>query len=84
LSGYTIVENTQSTTAAFMGLSVNCPSGKRAVGGGGFTQTPAAGVSVRNSFPLTGGAGWLVVVEAKAPGAGWNYKVQAVCATVAA
>jgi hypothetical protein len=84
LSGYAIVESTQSTTAAFMGLSVSCPSGKRALGGGGGTSTPAAVVSVRNSFPLPGGTGWLVVVEAKNPGSGWSYKVQAVCATVAA
>jgi hypothetical protein len=67
-----------------MGLSVNCPSGKQAIGGGGGTPTPAAGVTVRNPFPLPGGAGWLVVVDAKTPGSGWSYKVQAVCATVAA
>jgi len=83
LSGYTIVESTQSTKAGFMGLSVNCPAGKRALSGGGGTATPGAGVSVRNSFPLPGGTGWLVVVEAKTPGNGWSYKVQAVCATVA-
>jgi hypothetical protein len=81
LSGYTVVERTQSTTAGFMGLSVDCPSGSRPLGGGGGTPTPAAGVSVRNSFPTT--TGWLVVVEAKTPGAGWSYKVQAVCAKVA-
>jgi len=83
LSGYTIVESTQSTKAAFMGLSVNCPAGRRALGGGGGTATPGAGASVRNSFPLPSGTGWLVVVEAKTPGNGWSYKVQAVCATVA-
>jgi hypothetical protein len=85
LGGYTIVEKTLSTTAGFMGLSVNCPSGTRALGGGGGTSTPAAGVTVRNSLPLSGaaGTGWLVVVEAKTPGSGWSYTVQAVCATVA-
>lgn len=83
LSGYTIVQKTTTSTAGFMGASVTCPTGTRALGGGGGTQTPAAGVSVRNSFPLTGGTGWLVVVEAKTPGTGWNYVVQAVCAKVA-
>jgi hypothetical protein len=81
LSGYAVVEKTQSTTASFMGLSVACPAGKRPIGGGGGTPTPAAGVTVRNSFPT--GNSWLVVVDAKSPGSGWSYKVQAVCATVA-
>jgi hypothetical protein len=53
----------------------------RAVGGGGGTPTPAAGVSVRNSFPTTNGAGWFVVAEAKSPGSGWSYRVDAVCVT---
>jgi hypothetical protein len=81
LSGYTVVEKLQSTTASSMGILVNCPSGKRPLGGGGLTPTPGAGVTVRNSFPS--GSGWLVVVDAKSPGSGWTYKAQAVCATVA-
>jgi hypothetical protein len=67
-----------------MGIQVNCPPGKRPLGGGGFTQTPGAGVTVQNSFPVGGSQpGWLVVVQAKTPGNGWSYKAQAVCAVIA-
>jgi hypothetical protein len=83
ISRYTIVEKTSSTKNSSMGVQVNCPAGTRALGGGGGTQTPGAGVTVRNSFPVTGTTpGWLVVVDAKTPGSGWNYKVMAVCAAV--
>ena len=83
LSGYTIVSKTVTSTTGVLSASVNCPSGKRALGGGGGTATPGAGVTVRNSFPLPGGSGWLVVADAKSPGSGWSYEVDAVCATVA-
>jgi len=79
LSGYTIVQKTLTTTAGSQGVSVNCPTGTVAVGGGGGTPTPGAGVSLRNSFPLQGGVGWLVVAEARSPGSGWSYTVDAVC-----
>jgi hypothetical protein len=84
VSKYAIVEKTGSSTTASLGIQVNCPAGTRPVGGGGFTQTPAAGVHVRNSFPVTGTSpGWLVVLDATKPGTGWNYKAMAVCAAVA-
>jgi hypothetical protein len=82
LSGYVVVQGTpSSTTNAFQGVSATCPAGTRPIGGGGFTQTPGAGVSVRNSFPTT--TGWLVVVDAKTPSPAWNYIPHAVCAAVA-
>ena len=83
ISRYTIVQTTRSTTSGSMGIQVNCPTGTRPLGGGGGTSTPAAGVTVRNSFPVGGSTpGWLVVVDAKTPGAGWSYQAQAVCAVV--
>jgi len=84
ISKYTLVEKKGSTTAKFLAVQVNCPSGTRALGGGGGTPTPGAGVSMRNSFPVGGTQpGWLVVAEAKTPGNGWSYEVDAVCAAVA-
>lgn len=84
VSGYRIVETTRSTTNASQGVQVNCPAGTRPLGGGGFTQTPGAGVTVRNSFPVgSPNPGWLVVADAKTPGSGWNYRAIAVCAAVA-
>ena len=84
VSGYALVEKTASTTAKFLAVQVNCPAGTRPLGGGGGTPTPGAGVSVRNSFPVGGTQpGWLVVAEAKTPGTGWSYEVDAVCAAVA-
>lgn len=82
ISGLTIVTKTSSSTAGFQGVSINCPAGTRVLGGGGGTTTPGAGVSVRNSFPLNGNAGWIVVAEAERPGTGWSYTVDAVCAKV--
>lgn len=82
LSGYVVVQGpASSTTNAFQGISVACPAGTRPLGGGGFTQTPGAGVTVRNSFPTT--TGWLVVVDAKTPSPAWNYLPHVVCAAVA-
>jgi len=83
VSGLTIVAHTTTTTAGFQAVSVSCPAGKRALGGGGGTPTPGAGVSLRNSLPLGGNAGWIVVAEAKSPGSGWSYTANAVCAIVA-
>jgi hypothetical protein len=84
VSGYVLVEKKASTTNKFLAVQVNCPSGTKPLGGGGGTPTPGAGVSVRNSFPVGGTQpGWLVVAEAKTPGAGWSYEVDAVCAAVA-
>jgi hypothetical protein len=82
LSGYSVVEGAFVSTTTFSQTArATCPAGKRPTGGGGFTQTAGAGVSVRNSFPT--GQTWLVVVDAKTPGSGWNYRAFAVCATVA-
>ena len=83
LSGYTIVQKSASSTTGLLGVSVSCPAGKRALGGGGFTQTPGAGVSVQNSFPPPGGTTWFVAARATTPGNGWNYIAHVVCATVA-
>ena len=83
ISRYALVEKKGSTTAKFLAIQVNCPSGTRPLGGGGGTPTPGAGVSMRNSFPVGGTQpGWLVVAEAKTPGNGWSYEVNAVCAAV--
>src|SRR5215217_5950208 len=84
VSKYSLVEKTGSTTSKFLAVQVNCPSGTQPLGGGGGTPTPGAGVSIRNSFPVGGSQpGWLVVAEAKTPGAGWSFEVDAVCAAVA-
>ena len=84
VSKYAVVEKTATTTNPFLAVQVNCPAGTRPLGGGGFTQTPGAVVSVRNSFPVTSTTpGWLVVAEATKPGTGWSYKAMAVCAAVA-
>jgi hypothetical protein len=82
LSGYQIVTKTGTSTTASVAVQATCPAGKRAIGGGGFTQTPAAGVTVQNSFPVPGGTGWFVVARASNPGSGWNYLAHAVCATI--
>jgi hypothetical protein len=83
LSGYTIIEKTASSTTGFLAIQVNCPAGMLAIAGGGGTQTPGAGVTVRNSFPIRNPASWLMVLDAKSPGSGWNYRANAVCAKVA-
>ncbi len=81
-SGYVIVQKTATSTTGSLGVLVTCPAGKKALGGGGATQTPGAGVSIQNSFPPPGGTSWLVVARATSPGSGWNFTAFAVCATV--
>jgi Collagen triple helix repeat (20 copies) len=82
-SGHVIVQRTGTSTSGTLAVSATCPAGKKALGGGGFTQTPGAGVSIQNSFPPPGGASWLVVARATNPGSGWNFIAHVVCATVA-
>ena len=83
VSKYVIVEKIGSSTTGSLAVSVSCPSGTRPLGGGGFTQTPGAGVTVQNSFPVSGTTpGWFVIARATSPGSGWNYKAMAVCASV--
>ena len=85
ISKYALVEKIGSSTTASLGVFVACPDGSRPLGGGGFTQTPAAGVTVQNSFPVLGTTpGWFVVARATTPASGWNYKAMAVCAIVSA
>jgi Collagen triple helix repeat (20 copies) len=81
ISGYNVIQGqTRSTTNAFQAVSATCPTGSRPVGGGGFTQTPGAGVTVRNSFPVNNG--WGIVVDAKTPTPAWNYIPYVICVTV--
>jgi hypothetical protein len=85
ITKYAIVEKTSSATTGSLGVFVACPDGSRPLGGGGFTQSPGAGVTVQNSFPVLGATpGWFVVARATTPGAGWSYKAMAVCAIVSA
>jgi len=85
ISKYAVVEKISSSTTGSLSVFVACPDGSRPLGGGGFTQTPAAGVTVQNSFPVSGTtSGWFVIARATTPGSGWNYKAMAVCAIVSA
>lgn len=67
VSGWQMVTDTRSygtgTSFAFGGLSVDCPEGKKVVGGGGSVLTDPGGSTVSDynvlqSYPKSDGTGW--------------------------
>jgi hypothetical protein len=70
--GYEIVrERSDVTNLILNSVAVNCPAGKRAVGGGGGTTSgivPGDGPYVVLSQPFDGGGGWLVQTARQMPG----------------
>jgi hypothetical protein len=70
--GYEIVTTrSEATSQTLNSTAVTCPSGKRAVGGGGGTASgvvPGDGPYVVVSQPFDGGGGWLVQTARQLPG----------------
>jgi hypothetical protein len=66
-------------------FQVNCPSGKRAVGGGGTLTGSTANTFLSTSRPSDAGTGWIATGREATGGNAGNWAVQAwvVCATVA-
>ena len=85
LSNYTVVTNTNSSASANqIGASVACPSGTKALGGGGevLSGTSALGPFLTDSEPANGG--WLVSYQLDVSStSSLSVKVFAICATVA-
>ena len=79
ISGYGIVENDQSSYPNFTRLTVNCPPGTRAVGGG--AEALGNNSVLNGSIPAPGGLGWIAVGHQPGyPSVGLH--VFAICATV--
>ena len=64
LSGYQIVMGRSvQTNSTYNSVSMDCPPGKKAIGGGGGTGggiVPGDGPYITDSFPSVDGTGWLV------------------------
>ena len=64
LSGYQIVMGRSvQTNSTYNSVSMDCPPGKKAIGGGGGTGggiVPGDGPYITDSFPSVEGTGWLV------------------------
>jgi hypothetical protein len=84
-SNYTVVTNTSSSASANqIGVSVPCPSGTKALGGGGavLSGTSAFGPFLTDSHPVNGG--WGVSYQLATTGSlSLSVEVYAICATVA-
>lgn len=93
ISGYEVVTNTDvGDSSDTKLLSVECPTGKKVLGGGASTDVATFdGIvpdtehfDLRLSRPFSDGSGWLArVSEEPAITAEWRIRVMAVCATVA-
>lgn len=92
VSGWEMVTDTRSygsdTTFAFGGLSVDCPTGKKVVGGGGSVLTDegatASGYNVLQSYPESDGTGWHASFEVdNAIGNPFTETVYAICVSAA-
>jgi hypothetical protein len=83
VSGYEIVESSLTVTSQFItSHTVNCPAGKRALGGGVRSNTLSfAGPYLVNSNPTAGGAGWTASF-AREVQSSWTYVVYAICGVV--
>jgi hypothetical protein len=75
-----------SSSASSKSVSVNCPSGKRVVGGGArVTGSGANRVSIIENFPDSDGVKWNArAAEVVGTSATWELQAYALCATVAA
>jgi hypothetical protein len=94
VSGYEIVTNTTtdtSGTGAHGTAGAFCPTGKKALGGGGFITLVISNVGdaemldggVDGSFPFSDGTGWAIHYSYNDPtGLDVHVKVYATCATV--
>jgi hypothetical protein len=93
VSGYEIVtsdRDVSGVSGALGGLSVDCPAGKKALGGGGQYVT-SSGVPVSSNVtqiittaPKADGSGWMItyLVTASPPGDITAVRVYATCVTV--
>ena len=86
MSAYEIVTAVSVSDAnTTKSVTVSCPGGKRALGGGGDVgPSPASpNVSLQLSGPLAGGAGWQArASESDNISTPWTVSVIAICATV--
>jgi hypothetical protein len=74
-----------SNSTASKSFQVDCPSGKRAVGGGGTLTGATTNTFLSTSRPSDAGTGWIAAGRESSAGNAGSWAVQAwvVCATVA-
>jgi hypothetical protein len=74
-----------SNSTASKTFQVDCPSGKRAIGGGGMLLGTTTNTFLSTSRPSDAGTGWIATGRESSAGNAGNWAVQAwvVCATVA-
>lgn len=90
ISGYQIITATPSngyfsTIGPAVVAVVTCPSGDKALSGGGTTEDSGGNITavIADSAPVSGGTGWRVTFYAPAGGSNSNDLAYAVCANVA-
>jgi hypothetical protein len=84
-SGYQLISGSgASNSASPKTQQQDCPSGKRAVGGGGVVTGSAANTFLSTSRPTDAGTGWIATGrEASGGNAGsWSVQTWVVCAAV--
>ncbi len=84
ISGYSVQTQVSATTSSNKRVTVSCPTGQRALGGGASLQTGVEGsVSIYSSAPLTDGSGWTVsAVENDGTTRNWTVTAFAICAFI--
>lgn len=84
LSGLQVVSgNSNSDSQALKTLGIDCPTGKKAIGGGAVQNAAGDPIAIINSSPK-GDTGWTGQArEMVGTGASWSMSVYVVCANVA-
>jgi hypothetical protein len=84
LSGLQVVNgNSNSDSSALKTLGIDCPTGKKAIGGGAVQNAAGDPIAIINSSPK-GDTGWTGQArEMVGTNASWSMSVYVVCATVA-
>jgi hypothetical protein len=84
-SGLSQTSSTGPSNSAAKSFQVDCPSGKRAVGGGGTLTGTTTNTFLSTSRPTDAGTGWIAAGRESTGGNAGNWAVQAwvVCATAA-
>lgn len=84
VSGYEVVTVHDPAPSGSADITVLCPSGKKALGGGGEETPPFESVgTIESSRPLLDGTGWRFVIRGPGlPGSGNGVDAYATCALV--
>jgi collagen triple helix repeat protein len=79
-----VTAQTGSDSASLKTIGADCPSGKKALGGGAFEGAASDPIAITNTNPKSDGGGWTAQArEINSTSVSWALTVYAICAKIA-